>query len=74
MQFIELLFLSITSVSTEQCQLYATMNIKNHQVKTGQPVILVGQSIVIGEITAEVPAHDEDCRRKIQTKVSVLLC
>ena len=29
---------------------------------TGQPVILVGQSIVLGEIKAEVPAHDEEPR------------
>ena len=27
-----------------------------------QPVILVGQSIVLGEIKAEVPAHDEESR------------
>ena len=29
---------------------------------TGQPVILVGQSIVLGEIKAEVPVHDEEPR------------
>ena len=33
-----------------------------HQGSTGQPVILVGQSIVFGEIKAEVPAHDEEHR------------
>ena len=33
---------------------------ENHQDGTGQPVILVGQSIVLGEIKAEVPAHDEE--------------
>ena len=35
---------------------------EGHQDSTGQPVILVGQSIVLGEIKAEVPAHDEDPR------------
>ena len=33
---------------------------ESHQDSTGQPVILVGQSIVLGEIKAEVPAHDEE--------------
>ena len=60
-QFIALFFLSISSVSTEQWQLYA-MNMKAHPDSTGQPVILVGQSIVLGEIKAEVPAHDEEPR------------
>ena len=35
---------------------------ESHQDSTGQPVILVGQSIVLGEIKAEVPAHDEETR------------
>ena len=35
---------------------------ESHQDSTGQPVILVGQSIVLGEIQAEVPAHDEEPR------------
>ena len=35
---------------------------EGHQDSTGQPVILVGQSNVLGEIKAEVPAHDEDPR------------
>ena len=60
-QFIALFFLSISSVSTEQWQLYAR-NLKTHQDSTGQPVILVGQSIVLGKIIAEVPVHDEDPR------------
>ena len=30
--------------------------------RTGQPVILVGQSIVLGEVKAETPVHDEDLR------------
>ena len=35
---------------------------ESHQDSTGQPVILVGQSIVLGEIRAEVPVHDEEPR------------
>ena len=35
---------------------------ESHQDSTGQPVILVGQSIVLGEMKAEVPAHDEEPR------------
>ena len=32
---------------------------ESHQDSTGQPVKLVGQSIVLGEIKAEVPVHEE---------------
>ena len=35
---------------------------ESHQDSTVQPVILVGQSIVLGEIKAEVPVHDEEPR------------
>ena len=35
---------------------------ENHQDRTGQLVILVGQSIVLGEVKAEIPVHDEDPR------------
>ena len=60
-QFIALFFLSISSVFTGAvaaiCDEY-----EGHQDSTGQPVILVGQSIVLGEIKAEVPAHDEEPR------------
>ena len=35
---------------------------EGHQDSTGQPVILVGQSTVLGEIKPEVPAHDEEPR------------
>ena len=54
-QFIALFFLSISSVSTEQWQ-------EDHQDRTGELVILGGQSIVLGEVKAEVPVHDEDPR------------
>ena len=35
---------------------------ESHQDSMGQPVKLVGKSIALGEIKAEVPAHDEDLR------------
>ena len=35
---------------------------ENHRDGTGQLLILVGQSIVLGEGKAEVPVHDEDPR------------
>ena len=33
---------------------------EGHPDSTGEPVILEGQSIVLGDIKAEVPAHDEE--------------
>ena len=33
---------------------------EDHQDRTGQPVTLVGQSIVLGEVKAEAPLHDEN--------------
>ena len=35
---------------------------EGHQDSTGQPVILMGQSIVLGEIKAEIPVHGEEPR------------
>ena len=46
-------------MSTEQWQLYAK-NFEDHQDRTGEPVILMGQSIVLGEVKAEAPLHDEN--------------
>ena len=36
----------------------------------GEPVTLVGQSIVLGEIKAEVPVHDEDPRSQSRSTCS----
>ena len=58
-QFFSLSFLSISSVSTEQWQLYVK-NFESHQDGSGEPEILMGQSIVLGEIKAEVPLQNED--------------
>ena len=33
---------------------------ESHQDRSGEPEILMGQSIVLGEIKAETPLHDED--------------
>ena len=54
-------------LSVNQLSVYGAVAVlcdeyENHQDRTGQPVILVGQSIVLGEIKAEVPAHDADPR------------
>ena len=58
-QFIELFFLSISSVSTEQWQLYAK-NLRTIKKERVEPVILMGQSIVFGEVKAEALLHDEN--------------
>ena len=49
--------LSIYGAVTAICDEY-----EGHPDSTGEPVILVGQSIVLGEIKAEVPAHEEEPR------------
>ena len=49
--------LSVYGAVAALCEEY-----ENHQDGTGQPVILVGQSIVLGEVKAEAPVHDEDPR------------
>ena len=46
-------------MSTEQWQPYAR-NLKTIKIERVQPVILVGQSLVLGEVKAEAPLHDED--------------
>ena len=54
-------------LSVNQLSVYGAMaticdEYESHQDSTVQPVILVGQSIVLGEIKAEVPVHDEEPR------------
>ena len=51
-------------LSVNQLSIYGAVaavreEFEDHQDRTGQPVILVGQSIVLGEVKAEVPVHDE---------------
>ena len=45
-------------MSTEQWQLYAK-NLRTINDRTGEPVILMGQSIVLGEVKAETPLQNE---------------
>ena len=52
--------LSIYGAVAATCDEY-----EGHQDSTRQPVMLVGQSIVLGEIKAEVPAHDEEPREDL---------
>ena len=47
--------LSVYGAVTAVCEVF-----EDHQDRTGEPVILVGQSIVLGEVKAEAPLHDED--------------
>ena len=52
-------------LSVNQLSIYGAVaaiceQFEDHQDRTGQPVILVGQSIVLGEVKAEDPLHDED--------------
>ena len=60
-QFIVLFFLS------NQLSIYGAVaaicdEYEGHPESTGEPVILEGQSIVLGEVKAEVLAHDEEPR------------
>ena len=52
-------------LSVNQLSIYGAVaaiceEFEDHQDRTEQPVILVGQSIVLGEVKAETPVHDED--------------
>ena len=49
--------LSIYGAVAALCEEY-----ESHQDSTGKPVILEGQSIVLGKVKAEVPVHDEEPR------------
>ena len=54
-------------LSVNQLSIYGAVaaiceEFEHHQDGSGQPVILVGQSIVLGEVKAETPVHDEDPR------------
>ena len=52
-------------LSVNQLSIYGAVaaiceEFEDHQDRTGQLVILVGQSIVLGEVKAETPVHDEE--------------
>ena len=56
------IILSVNQLSAYGAVAAICEEFEDHQDRTGQPVILVGQSIVLGEVKAEVPVHDEDPR------------
>ena len=52
-------------ISVNQLSVYGAVaaiceEFEDHQDRTGEPVMLVGQSIVLGEVKAEAPLRDED--------------
>ena len=52
-------------LSVDQLKIYGAVaaiceEIKNHQDGSGDPDVLMGQSIVLGEITAEIPLQNEN--------------
>ena len=56
------IILSVNQLSVYGAVAAICVEFEDHQDRTGQPVILVGQSIVLGEVKAETPVHDEDPR------------
>ena len=56
------IILSVNQLSVYGAVAAICEEFEDHQDRTGQPVILVGQSVVLGEVKAEVPVHDEDPR------------
>ena len=56
------IILSVNQLSVYEAMAAICDEYESHHDGTGQPVILVGQSIVLGEIKAEVPDHDEEPR------------
>ena len=56
------IILSVNQLSINGAVAAICEEFEDHQDRTEQPVILVGQSIVLGEVKAETPVHDEDPR------------
>ena len=54
------IILSVNQLSVYGAVATICEEFEDHQDRAGQPVILVGQSIVLGEVKAETPVHDED--------------
>ena len=54
------IILSVNQLSVYGAVAAICEEFEDHQDRTGEPVILVGQSIVLGEVKAETPLHDED--------------
>ena len=56
------IILSVNQLGVYEAVAAICDEVEDHQDGTGQLVILVGQSIVLGEVQAEVPVQDEDPR------------
>ena len=56
------IILSVNQLSVYGAVAAICEEFEDHHDRTGQPVILVGQSIVLGEVKAETLVHDEDPR------------
>ena len=56
------IILSVNQISVYGAVAAICEEFEQHQDRTGQPMILVGQSIVLGEVKAEVPVYDEEPR------------
>ena len=54
------IILSVNQLSVYGAVAALCEEFESHQDRTGEPVILMGQSIVLGEVKAEVPLHDEN--------------
>ena len=59
---IDRIILSVNQLSVYGAVAVICEEFEGHQDRTGQLVILVGQSIVLGEAKAETLVHDEDPR------------
>ena len=56
------IILSVNLLSVHGAVAAICEEFEDHQDRTEQPVTLVGQSIVLGEVKAETPVHDQDPR------------
>ena len=54
------IILPVNQLSVNGAVAAICVEFEDHQVRTVQPVILVGQSIILGEVKAETPVHDDD--------------
>ena len=54
------IILSVNQLSVYGAVAAICEEFESHQDRSGEPEILMGQSIVLGEVKAEVPLHDED--------------
>ena len=54
------IILSVNQLSIYRALAAVCEEFEGHQDRTGEPVILMGQSIVLGEVKAETPLHNEN--------------